>query len=90
MTENERKEKLEYAHKRNSYTSPTIDDVDFDDEGNYLWDCCNSDYCEKFEKRLYNYRCMLGTESPRCSREEKVKIRDVAKSKGFHFPNDAK
>ena len=90
MTKDEEQAKLDFARKRDSFTSPTIDDVDFDNDGSYFWDCCNADYCEKFRSKCYNNRCIKGTKSPRCSREEKLEIRAIAKAKNFCFPNDAK
>lgn len=91
MTEDEKQEKLFLARKRDSFTSPTIDDVDFDSDGTYFWDCCNSDYCEKFRKKYYKRKhCMRGSIAPRCSRKEKIEIREMAKADKFSFPNDAK
>lgn len=87
MTEDERQEKLEYAHKRDSLTSPTIDDVDFDDEGKYFWDCWNSEYCSKYRKREFNrHSCLCGRErGGRCSIEEKEQIRNEALKNRFIF-----
>lgn len=90
MTKDEEQEKLSLARKQNSFTSPTIDDVDFDNDDTYFWDCCNSDYCEKFRAKCYNSRCIKGSKGPRCSRQEKIEIREIATSKRFRFPNDAK
>lgn len=91
MTKKEEQEKLDYIRKHDSHTSPHIEDTDFDEkDGTYFWDCWNADYCAKFRKRFFKYSCLKGHTAPRCSREEKIKIRQEALIKGFYFPNDEK
>lgn len=70
-----------------SYTSPYLDD-EYDEDGTYLWDCCNTDYCAVKRKKFFKYSCLKGGSSPRCSREEKWNIRLEAQVNGFHFPKN--
>ncbi len=71
----------------NSYTSPTLDDVELDDDGTYEWDCCNADYCSNHRKKVFKPYCLKGGYSSRCSRDEKWEIRQKAIANGFRFPN---
>lgn len=73
-----------------SFTSPTIDDVEFDEDNTYMWDCCNADYCAEHRKRFFKYSCLKGHTAPRCSREAKLQIRQDALMNGFRFPTDAR
>ena len=41
MTKEEEKEKLDYVRKHDSFTSPSIEDVDFYDDNLFFWDSCN-------------------------------------------------
>lgn len=47
MTEQEEKEKLDHVRKHNSYTSPSIEDVDICNDNTCFWDCWNADYWMK-------------------------------------------
>lgn len=87
MTEQEEKEKLNYVQKHNSYTSPSIEDVDICNDDTYFWDCWNADYCSKYRKRNFKYSCLRGAKGNRCSHIKKEEIRTEALQKGFKFPN---
>ena len=70
----------------NPLTSKTLDDIEYDKDGTYAFDCCNAEYCEKHKRQYqYDFRCLLVTRFPRCTREVKWEIRQSAKSKGFRF-----
>ncbi len=89
MTKDEEQAKLDFAHERDSFTSPTIDDLDFDNDNLYFWDCWNAEYCCKYRKReVKRHSCLRGAEfGSRCNREEKESVRAEALKKGFIFPN---
>lgn len=87
MTKEEEKEKLDYVRKHDSFTSPSIEDVDFYDDNLFFWDCCNIDYCKSHRKAEMTFSCLRGAKGSRCTIEEKESIRSEAAKKGFTFPN---
>lgn len=87
MTYEEEQKKLNYIRKHDSFTSPTIDDVDFFDDNLYFWDCWNADYCKRYHKKKMKFHCLRGAKGSRCPRAEKEEIRNEGLRKGFTFPN---
>ncbi|MBE6012117.1 MAG: hypothetical protein E7234_06120 [Lachnospiraceae bacterium] len=60
-----------------SFTSPTIDDIEFDNDGTYMWDCWNIELCCKYNKSgVNNHGCLKGSSYIRCSRDEKILLHD--------------
>lgn len=77
---------LKEAKQNDSYTSPVLEDTLLPD-GTYLWDCCNTDYCKKFDAANYKLSCLRASHGERCPYEKRLKIRANAKANGFKFPD---